>query len=177
MRAPPTAAPGCWRGFRAAAAPRPLVGGGVCHGRERARPRRTGVRRRRRGPRCRSPGALADACVVRCLRAGATNTGARSAPPGVHSLKAHLGHELRALATAWADATRRIGERRGGALEFLSALQQHADDFIVQTRADVSGVAQRLAFPEAEQQRPQRFARAPTACVAADHKLGRLAPP
>ena len=69
---------------------------------------------------------------------------------------------------------RRIGERRGPAFELRGALEQGADDFIVEPGADVSGVTQRLALPVAEQQRAQRLARAAAACVAADQKLGRL---
>src|SRR5246127_5443672 len=67
-----------------------------------------------------------------------------------------------------------LGERRILALERRGALEESRDRLRVEPRADVPGVAQRLALEITEQQRAERVARPLTAGQAANRELRRL---
>src|SRR5215813_9593140 len=65
-------------------------------------------------------------------------------------------------------------EGRIGALELRAALEESGDARLIEPRADVTCIAQRLALAVAEQQRSEWLARAVTARVAADEEFARL---
>ena len=150
-------------------------------------------RRRRRDGRCaqRGPGArrwraarrgrigTPAAPDARCLASTSSrsrrNTGARSEPPGVHSLK------VTSATSSGFEPGRRAVQRRGFSANgevlrssFAARPSSGGDALILEARADVSGVAQRLALVVAEQQGTERLARALAARVAADHELRGL---
>ena len=117
------------------------------------------------------PGHRAARCRGATSSRRRTNTGARSAPAGVHSLK---------LTSATSSGFSQVVGRCSGGfsangevarLSLRAALEQRADDGVVESGAHVTGVVQRLAVAVAEQQRAERLARALAAGVAADHEL------
>jgi len=137
-----------------------LAGGGVCHGPGAGRAGPTGSRRQRRGraaacrrrawPRCRCD-VLAQAYEYRSPQRAARR----------HSLKVTSATSWRFQPVRGPMQRRRIGKRRvAGRLSFAAAARSAPMTSVVETGADVSGVAQRLALAEAEQQGAQRLARA-----------------
>ena len=103
------------------------------------------------GARCAAARARAGV-ALRTLRGAMssrrrTNTGARSAPAGVHSPKvtSATSSGLSQVVGRCSGGFCAKGERR--AFELRGALEEHRNDLVVEPRADVPGIAQRACPP------------------------------
>src|SRR3954470_8369100 len=89
-------------------------------------------------------------------------------------LEFHLGDERRLDPGSGRVQLRLLREWIGLALERIEERLDALDRALVESRADMRGVAQLAALPIAEQQRPERRARSLACRVAADHEIRRI---
>ena len=102
------------------------------------------------------------------------NTGARSMPSGVQSLKVTSTTSLRLEPGGGPMQRRLFGEGRILARELAKRFEQLRDDVVGEPRAGVAGVLQLVAGAVTEQQRAERLARALAFRVSADDELRGL---